>query len=377
MHEAVDRLEAAAPTTDPAEMWTVTNKALASAITVIARADDSGGVIGDACQRLLELHPKAAAAARVPARKLIDWMIKFQFDGEVDYFSLNPVAYAPALGETGVAAYRARLREIEQSLGPRPAERSASNHGHEWFLLDWNAQRLAVLDRDIQAIIRTHARDRKVAAWFEDTAKAFEEIGEIDLAIDWANQAADFDRGHQSKKAGDYWCRLLEQHRPTEALAARAEVFGRWPSANTAAQLHRTVGNAWPDHRDGVLAGLSASPYDAVVFALTTLKDPELAWELAHSLSLDSDRAWSDLAKAYEQIDPLATLSVHRRLVEQALVEAGAQHYRLAARRLTKMRKLAAGTEHAADVDTFITDLRETHRRRPRLLHEFNRAALP
>jgi quinol monooxygenase YgiN len=48
---------------------------------------------------------------------------------------------------------------------------------------------LAVLDHDIDAIIRTHGRDRKVAAWLQDTAEALEEIGEIDLALDWAKRA--------------------------------------------------------------------------------------------------------------------------------------------------------------------------------------------
>ena len=37
MHEAVDNLEAAIPTTDPAEVYAVSHKALASAIKVIAR----------------------------------------------------------------------------------------------------------------------------------------------------------------------------------------------------------------------------------------------------------------------------------------------------------------------------------------------------
>ncbi len=44
----------------------MTHKALASAITVIAQADDSSGIIGGACRRLLDLHPRAAAAAVVP-----------------------------------------------------------------------------------------------------------------------------------------------------------------------------------------------------------------------------------------------------------------------------------------------------------------------
>ena len=50
MHQGVDILQAAIPTTNPALAHAVTHKALASAITVIARADDSSGIIGDACR---------------------------------------------------------------------------------------------------------------------------------------------------------------------------------------------------------------------------------------------------------------------------------------------------------------------------------------
>lgn len=81
--------------------------------------------------------------------------------------------------------------------------------------------------------------------------------------------------------------------------------------------------------------------------------------------------------KGYEKIDPLAVLPIYQRLVENELVEAGAQHYRLAARRLAKMRKLTAGSDSAADVDVLIAQLRDTHRRRPRLQQEFDRAGLP
>ncbi|MDQ2853043.1 MAG: hypothetical protein M3Y49_20350 [Actinomycetota bacterium] len=102
IYDAIDILEATIPTADPRDAYQVTQKALASALKVIMRADDSSGIIGDACRRLLELHPVVAAVAAVPAGKLIDWMFKFQFEGEVDFFTLDPVAYAPALGEAGV-----------------------------------------------------------------------------------------------------------------------------------------------------------------------------------------------------------------------------------------------------------------------------------
>ena len=379
MHEAVDILEAAATTGDPAEVYTVTHKALASAITVIARADDSSGIVGDACRRLLDLHPRAAAATAVPAGRLIDWMMKFQFDGQVDYFELDPVAYAPALGEKGMAAYRSRLDGVRADLGPEPAgeDRWSSPHRHEWFVLDWNAKRLAVLDRDVDAIIRTHARDRKVAAWFVDTAEALAEIDEIDLAIDWARRAIDIGPRHQSLQAGNYWCELLAAHQPSRLLDARVLLFRRWPSSATAAALHEVAGPSWPGYRDEVLTALAPSPRDAVLFALTSLEDVPLAWDLAGSLGLEDNRTWNDLAEAYEKIDPLAVLPVLTRLVHNELEEANAQHYRYAARRLAKMRKLAAGTDKTGDVDNLIADIRDTHRRRPRLQQEFDRAGLP
>ncbi|MGV1006848.1 MAG: hypothetical protein ACOYEV_19250 [Candidatus Nanopelagicales bacterium] len=126
-----------------------------------------------------------------------------------------------------------------------------------------------------------------------------------------------------------------------------------------------------------MLAALAPSPRDAVLFTLLTLRDARLAWELAESLGLDDDHTWPELIKAFEKVDPIATLPIHRRLVEHELVEAGAQHYRLAARRLAKMRKLSAGTESSAEVLDFIAELREIHRRRPRLQQEFDRAGLP
>lgn len=144
MHEAIDILEAGTAAANPADVYAVTQKALASAMKVVARADDSSGIIGHACRRLLALHPEAASRAGVAPPKLVDWMIAFQFEGEVDYFELDPVAYAPALGADGLARYRARLEEKAQQLGPPPprVERWAAPDSHARFVLDWNERRL-------------------------------------------------------------------------------------------------------------------------------------------------------------------------------------------------------------------------------------------
>ncbi len=92
---------------------------------------------------------------------------------------------------------------------------------------------------------------------------------------------------------------------------------------------------------------MAASPPDAVLFALLTLKEPQFVWNLAHSLALGSDHTWAELVKVYEKVELLAVLPIQDQLVEDELVEAGAPHYRSAARRLAKMRKLSAGLTRA------------------------------
>ncbi len=235
MHEAVELLRDAAGSADPAGLLAVVEKAITAAVRVILRADDSSGIIGDAIRDLLDLHTHVTSQASPSPSKLATWMIKFQFDGTQDFFSIDVAEYAPALGSDGLAIYRAKLAEITAGLGPEPADsegqlagqeewRQAAHDRHTRFLLEHNARRLAVADRDIDAIIATHARGRKVAAWLHETAQALAEIGEVDLAIDWAKQAADFDGGHQSLAAAGYWCELLAQHEPETELAARLEV---------------------------------------------------------------------------------------------------------------------------------------------------------
>lgn len=385
MHHGVDILEQAQGAGNPVEVHGVTHRALASAITVIARADDSSGIIGAACRRLLDLHPRTAAAAGTPPGRLVDWMITFQFDGEVDFFELDPVAYAAALGPDGIAAYRRRLADIRDQVGETPTDPLAGEHRHELWVLDWNDRRLAVLDRDPDAVIATHAGDRRIARWFYDTATALVEIDRADLAFDWARRGAEIGPAHQALECADLWCALLAQqpgHGPGDVAAARREVFDRWPTPTTAASLHAATvaaGHPGADVEDHVLDVLSLQPWAAVTFALHTLGDPYRAWQLAHHLALDDDPTWSTLATAYEAVDPVATIAIHARLVDGELAHADAARYRSAARRLARMRTLAAH-DHTGqatdDVDGLIADLRHTHRRRPRLQTEFDRALL-
>jgi hypothetical protein len=109
----------------------------------------------------------------------------------------------------------------------------------------------------------------------------------------------------------------------------------------------------------------------------TTCATSSSAWTLAHNLELTDGRTWADLADAYEKVNPVSVLPVLRRLVLGSLRDADARSYQYAARQLRRMRRIAAGTDHATEVDALIAALREEHRRRPRLQREFDALKLP
>ncbi len=144
MLRAVDILSTAAGT-DPADVFAVSHKAIASSLKLIMRADDSDGFMGDAIRALLDIHARTAAPAGISPTTLVTWMIKFQFENECDFVTIDPVGYAPALCDKGIARYRAQLEEIRDTLGP------VSEFNHSKSALEYNDRRLAVLDRDVDA----------------------------------------------------------------------------------------------------------------------------------------------------------------------------------------------------------------------------------
>ena len=110
IHAAVRILESATETGDSTVVVGVRQQVIASAMRVIMHADDSSGIIGDACRALLDMHPRIAPRARPPIAGLVHWMSAFQIDNHCDYFTLDPVAYAAALGENPSSARRSGRR---------------------------------------------------------------------------------------------------------------------------------------------------------------------------------------------------------------------------------------------------------------------------
>ena len=372
LYRALEVLEQEAETGDPVEAYAVTVDALTAMRRVAAQArHDPEEVMEDIFSALLGLHPKLAERAGVPAGELVDWMMRFQFAAAESVVLLDPVDYAPALGELGIAVYRQRLQEHRAALTQANDESEDVQ-----FILNWQAQRLAVLDRDVDAVIETHLGDRTCADQFFGTALALEEIGEPDLAILWAQRGAYFDLSADARDAGTLWCLMMAGHTPEEVLDGRLAMLRRWPDWDSALALFEVAGPAWPQYQDEVIKRLSADPGEAAQFALEVLGDVQLAWDLAHDLGLQDLSLWADLAAAYMAVDEVAVLPVFEWLVYAVLRESQVKAYRVAAQLLTTMREIAAGTEHQAYVEDLIARLPGEFPRRSLMVQAFREEGL-
>ena len=104
---------------------------------------------------VVKLRDLPAAGLRDPAfgprqhliveRKLAHWMVKFRF-ADQDFFEVDPVRYASALGEVGLAAYRAAV---------------AGYKGADSFAVRYARERLAILDGDVDVIVKQLGGDLK------------------------------------------------------------------------------------------------------------------------------------------------------------------------------------------------------------------------
>ena len=157
---------------------------------VILNADDSSGLIGDLARDLLELHARTCGAGSTDPVKLARWMFRFRFVDQ-DCFEADPVRYAHALDERGLAEFRKLV---------------ASYEGRDEFAVRYARERLAVLDGDRDEIIRQLGGDLSAPYHFIRVAEAMAELDDDETVIVWATRGIEHTSGWQVAQLYDLAC---------------------------------------------------------------------------------------------------------------------------------------------------------------------------
>ena len=362
----VAELEAAVSTAPSRELVELLQRAVGHVVKVIhQRADDSSGVIGALARELLALHARACDAGVADPVKLAGWMIRFRFTDQ-DFFEVDPVRYAAALGDAGLAAYRNAVAEREHE------DSFAARHARE---------RLAVLDRDTDTIVKLLGGDLTLPHQFVRVAEAMAELGRDDDVLAWTARGIAQTSGWQTAKLYDLACAVhAKRSEPVEVLRLRRTQHERMPSLSTYTTLRRAANDigAWKVERDAARAALGAHDLGALVDALLNDGDAELAWQTATAdASWDpGPERWLRLADARVADYPADSLGVYLRVVDEVLQTTDRRAYATAVKILKRARAAAAAANQLPAFDQHIAQLREQHRRRPTLIAMLDKASL-
>lgn len=362
----------------------VVQKAIGSTFRVLMRADDSGGLIQLVIQELLNLHAQFCDQSPPPPATLTAWIQKQQFGELGEYFSVDVVDYAEALGGAGIVRFEAHLDKRRQALTTpfdgRPDPEFA--HDDEWHARHavlYNLQRLAVLRGDEDAIVRTHGGDMPRAHTHAAAAKALHEAGLLDRATIIAHEGMSLPGGpHQQQECGELWAALAIET-GTSAADAASEVFARWPTTANARAWESAPGSGWPAIREHAIDRMRERPRELIAY-LIDADDIARAWaeglRAAENATSIHSQQWDDLVDRYSKIDPVAVLPVMAQLIDDRLIEANTRAYPGAVRRMTKLRAAARAAGHPEIADDYLAEVRRKNARRPSLIQRMDAAGL-
>jgi hypothetical protein len=299
--------------------------------------DDAPGTVAAACQRALGLYARACAVARPNGVKLAGWLFQLQLNSP-GWPVVNISDFADALGETGLANYRALVDEAWDS-------RSDSDESDIRGALSLLLMRERLANRAEPPAVVDELPDPAVFLGVSTPDP-------VPWLVEFLVQA------------------YLDGGRPHDALEIRRSQLRMAPTRDRYAKLRETAAvlRQWPLVRPWALDILRAAPTDELVGALLDDNEIDEAWQAAtHGCAPE---LWLTVARERAQSHPADVLPGYRTLIDACAAHTGRRHYREAVGLLRELRDAASRCGQAVWFGEFVAELRARHRRKSAFLDE-------
>lgn len=355
-------------------------KALTATRRITEHADDSSGVVGDACQRAADLYARACREGSVDSVKLARWLLKFR-ESSPGWPETPLENFASALGDKGLAIYRTRVAELD---------RDATGLGHvDRFRVDQMLLEVADHDGDVDAAVSLLTRDAEHTQ-FGAIVTRLMAAGREAEALRHTDRAVAAGRIGMLGQGNDFWLspedvanRYAAHGRPDDALAVLRRAFARQPGRAAYEVLSRVadrlgVGNVertWAVEEAKRIAQRPHMTGQALVEIALGDDDVERAWAAADDFG--AGNAWRRLAEASKESMPMRAVGLHLEALAPKLERADRGAYADVAAQLREMREYYKRGGAVADFEVLVRSLRDTYRRRPSFIATLDKARLP
>jgi tetratricopeptide (TPR) repeat protein len=366
--DIVDALKRAVKSTATgnSDLIDVVELAIEHVVEAQQHADDSSGNIGYLADQLLEVHAQACRRGKADQLELAAWLAWFTLHDHT-YVTIEVRTYARALGKPGIAAYR---EAISQRLDNAPDDFSARGA----------AQRIAVFDRDPDAVVRLFGGDLDSVLDFARVAEAMFEIKRYDEALAFARRGMELPAMWQSRKLFDVAASVHTQAGDVDEVAAvRLSGLTVLPDLESYEALRDAASKTgqWPKLRTTALAELAARAPHEHVEALLSDDAVDEAWVAATAGKggAESD-TMRQLVELRAKTHPADAIPYLRGFAEEALRGANRAAYQVSVRWLVALRTANERAGTATDFTAYVAKLREANSRRPAFLDELRKARL-
>lgn len=292
-------------------------------------------------------------------------------------------AMCSTLGDKGIAVYRQEVAKRSGSGEPNVDSSEARRSlygGFPSFAAKYAAERLAIIDRDVDLLVRLRGGDLTLPHQFQAVAEAMIELDEPVEALAWARRGITETSGRQLAKLYDLSAELLtDADALDDVLELRRHHHERMPSASTYAKLQAAAGavDRWPAEVDRAREALADRDQAGYIDALLADGDLDDAWAVAAAGDGQVHSSqWLRLAEARERTVPSDAMDVYLRLANDVLAQADKSAYRDAVRHLKAARRAASAAGKSQEFEEHLADLRERNRRRPSLMAMLDKAGL-
>jgi len=338
--------------------------------------DDSDGAVGQAVAAVAEAHLEACGVERPDPERLAEWLAGHMLGDRDGPMDLDPLDYADALGQAGLA----RLRELAVE-----AQRRSPRGWAEKYLME----RLVKAEGDVDALVALYAKDLEPSgATHLFIAEELSAAGRPEDALAWAERGLrdTADEAHVDGRLVDYVCaHYTRTGRKAENLAVRRDRFLVERSLAAYQQLRDAAraADCWETERTAALAALREDAhrerggrYRGPVLIDALLDDGDLGTAWQEAADRADDRQWRRLADLSRETRPADALAVYLRLVEPLKGPTGDRVYEQMARLLLDVRSChrALGTED--EFTAYLADLRTELKRRRKLISILDRHGL-
>jgi tetratricopeptide (TPR) repeat protein len=342
--------------------------------------DDSNGHMTPLIEQAQELHYQACLRAKPDPEALAECLFEWETGSGFGLFYNVINTYAEILGKKGIDRYRQLAEAAWEKLPALSANQSRMSFSGSRWALTRMMENLARQSDDVDALIAIKKRDLSSSRNYLEIAKLYQQAGQHDQALSWAEQGMQAFPDRQDAQIREFLVEEYERRGQFDrAIELVWEAFEQFPHLRSYQRLKEQAEkhHNWVDWRDRALTylreqialgkrqqtqyGYFLSDRSTLVEVFLWEENLEQAWTEAQTGGC-SEKLWLKLAELRKAEHPEDALPIYQKKVEPLIQQTNNSAYAEAVQFMRQAQELMIRLDKRSDFEEWVGYLQRTYK---------------